>query len=187
MNDRDAKRPVWVDFDPDRDGAGAVIAALRRGAGHKPGVNTMWEYYTTWDGKAGAEPGPRFVAEHAALFLFAIHQQSKSTKMHQRGVSIGTAAARLKSEDSVGDQGIDALVRRIGGATSQDELIGHLRRLVSMLKIHGIGLDYDRVFEEIWRWASESRRDRICRDWGRDYHRPQQTQTSETTPIDERP
>ncbi|MCD0442839.1 type I-E CRISPR-associated protein Cse2/CasB [Glycomyces sp. A-F 0318] len=179
MSDDDTRR-FWNRFDPDDFEAPAKTAALRRGAGHEPGgIPAMWDFYTTWDLTRGGNATGRFRAEHETLVLFGTHQQSTGARMHQPEMDIGRAAARLAAQDSVGKPGLDALMNRIGGSTSQAELVGHLRRLVAMLKNHRIGLDYDRVFTAVRAWDDPSRRDRLCRDWGRQYKRPPETPARE--------
>ncbi|SDD04523.1 type I-E CRISPR-associated protein Cse2/CasB [Glycomyces harbinensis] len=181
-DDRDTGK-FWNRFDPDAFEASAKTAALRRGAGHEPGgIPAMWDFYTTWDLTKGGDAAGRFRAEHETLVLFGIHQQSTGARMHRRGMDVGRAAARLLAQESVGKQGLDALMNRIGGSTSQTELVGHLRRLVTMLKNHRIGLDYDRVYAAVWAWDDPSRRDGLCRNWGRQYKQPVDTPSEPSAP-----
>ncbi|WP_242423552.1 type I-E CRISPR-associated protein Cse2/CasB, partial [Frankia sp. EI5c] len=74
----DAPRPrFWELRHADGRPDGAALAALRQGAGREPGtVPQMWRHYTTLN--RGGELSFQLRAEHVALVLFAVHQQSQS-------------------------------------------------------------------------------------------------------------
>ncbi|XKK39593.1 type I-E CRISPR-associated protein Cse2/CasB [Nocardiopsis sp. ARC36] len=71
-------RHQWERFSLTDSQAGRILADLRRGLGREAGdVPEMWTYYTTLD-KDGRRTDA-LKAEHAALSLFGLHQQSQRT------------------------------------------------------------------------------------------------------------
>lgn len=151
---------------------GADLAALRRGIGREPGsVPEMWPYYTTLNADGAITDGLR--AEHLALTLFAIHQQSQSQPVHRDGVRLGTAVLALRRSDKF-KFNPEAVDRRFGAAataTSLTELANHLRGLIT--QIRGLrsqpGMDYTQLFHDLRVWQSPERRTTIRRRWGAQY------------------
>jgi CRISPR system Cascade subunit CasB len=162
---------------------GADLAKLRRGLGRGPGdVPEMWRFYTTLNQEGHKTAW--FAAEHDALTLFALHQQSQSRPMHRSGVGLGTAVRSLRGEkdsDIPGAEGgggkpkldrIDAVDRRFAAAataTSRSELVLHLRGLVTQLRGAGQGLDYTILHKELANWERPDRAPQIRRKWGSQY------------------
>jgi CRISPR system Cascade subunit CasB len=170
---------------------GADLAALRRGVGREPGsVPAMWPFYlmTNPDGTWTRE----YAAEHAALTLFATHQQSQARPMHRRAVGLPTAVLALRqhrpataatAQAAAAAEGqtdrqtpdwskIDAVDRRFNAAaTSADltELVMHLRGLVTQLRGIGQPLDYTRLYQDLRDWQYPSRVSRVRRRWGMQY------------------
>ncbi|MFN8104978.1 MAG: type I-E CRISPR-associated protein Cse2/CasB [Acidimicrobiia bacterium] len=166
--------------DPSRTPPGDELAALRRGAGRPPWtVPSMWPFLTEdvddrFRGPDGdrKELPPGVIAEHHALVLFAIHQQSQRRPVHMRGVGLGTAVRALHGSNRFTKQAVD---RRFYSAVTADELgelVHHLRHIIRLL--HGlpnvVALDYGRLMSDIrdWRWPGG--RDRVRRRWGLQYH-----------------
>lgn len=147
---------------------GADLAALRRGLGKDPGaVPEMWRYYTTLN-PAGTWT-PQLAAEHLALTLFAVHQQSKQDPMHRDGVvfAFGSAVRALHKKFSP-----DAVDRRFAAAataTSPNELGMHLRGLVSQLHDIGQPLDYTLLLADLVAWHNPARIPAVRRRWGSQY------------------
>lgn len=152
-----------------------TLAELRRGVGREPGtVPEMWPHYTqlTVDGRLSR----RLRAEHLAVSLFGMHQQSHSQPMHQPGRSLGRALRefhQVTRETSPGsDATADAVDKRLAAlatATSFPELAEHLRGVVSLLGSEDISLDYDLLYVSLLRWQDPERRGREVRRWGADY------------------
>lgn len=77
----------WTAFDSKNQYAGRDLAALRRGLGRQVGdVPEMWPFYESIvSPDRPVHTQPRIEAEHAALTLFAVHQQSRPETMHRAG------------------------------------------------------------------------------------------------------
>jgi CRISPR system Cascade subunit CasB len=165
---------------------GVELAALRRGLGREPGsVPAMWPFYVLTNDEG--ERTPEFDAEHAALTLFAVHQQSQALPMHRAGIGLGTAVLELRKRRGGGPPDtsaktaagsapdwskVDAVDRRFGAAataTDLDELVMHLRGLVTQLRGIGQPLDYDTLHAELRDWTSPRGAGRVRRRWGMQY------------------
>lgn len=156
--------------------ARADLAKLRRALG-KPAtrVPEVWEYTLgavpeslRWDRD---EPSPAEQAAHAALTLFAMHQQSMSVPAHVHGVSLGRAVGQLACS---GEQSADAVTRRfmaVATATSVDEALFHIRGLVSQLRSVHTGLDYARLADDLVKLLNPERAQTVRLAWGRDFYR----------------
>lgn len=166
----------------------ADLAALRRAASQPPGADPrIWEL-TLADVSPWArddEITPAEHAVHAAMTLYALHQQSRSTPVHRRGVGLGAAVRELGRTTSA-----EAAVRRrfeaFGTAATFGELLHHARGLVRQLRSAGVVLDYGRLTQDLLDWQDPNRVSAVRLRWGRDYHRvrppaggePQQTPTN---------
>lgn len=150
--------------------AGADLAALRRGIGREPGtVAQMWPYYTTLNDEG--EMTGELRAEHTALTLYAVHQQSRPRPMHITGIGLGRAVRALHSGEH-GKFSQEAVNRRFAAAataTSPAELAMHLRGLIAQLHTIGHGLDYSQLCRDLVDWQDADRVGRVRRRWGRDY------------------
>lgn len=172
---------------------GADLAALRRGIGRAPGtVPGMWPYYTggpehdvyadprsdTW------QPHPAFVAQHHALTLYGLHQQSQTAAAHKPGVGVGAAVAALHRVHGASSEAIDRRFLACVSAASVDELAVHLRGLITQLK--GVtplpAIDYDQLTKDLTWWPDPDRRTTIRRRWGLDYQQATRPDTTETEP-----
>ncbi|MFG2043924.1 type I-E CRISPR-associated protein Cse2/CasB [Dactylosporangium sp. NPDC048998] len=189
--------------------AGADLAALRRGVGRLPGsVPAMWPFYTqiNSDGRTTA----RYAAEHAALTLFAIHQQSQATSMHRPGIGLGTAVLRLRQHgqrrgggpapatgpaapDWSKESPVDRRFNSAATASDVTELVLHLRGLVTQLRGIAQPLDYTMLFDDLRRWDFPEGAARARRRWGMQYFtrngqtndKDEDTATDPTQPTDE--
>lgn len=184
-------RPYWARFTDGEGGwvaraghaagppPGEDLAALRRGLGRAPGsVPNMWRFYVTTIDESRLsgwsdtfEPPPALAAEHHALTLYAIHQQSNARPMHRRGQGLGTALLHLRRTGAFSEEALDRRVIAAATATSVDELAVHLRGLVRQLRTasHGISLDYDQLWVDLTRYSSARRRGAVRRRWGAQY------------------
>lgn len=171
------RRPwYWVRFDPKDKSVGAETAQLRKGIDKPAGsVPELWRYYavaiTDWEAATGAMP-PALLAEHAALTLFGIHQQSQSTSMHKHGEHIGTALRKLRASDQFAHnpEALDRRVNAAATATSATELVFHLRGLVTLLRGQQLPIDYTALVEDIAGWQNPESRARARRRWGANYY-----------------
>ena len=165
----------WATFDPKARSAGADTAALRKGLGREPGsVPELWRFYKVAVPEEVAATGritSELAAEHAALTLFALHQQSQAASMHQDGEHIGSALLKLRGSDqfSANPGALDQRVGAAATATSVTELVFHLRGLITLLRGKQLPLDYTQLTHDIadWRWPEHQAR--VRRRWGASY------------------
>lgn len=171
----------------------ADLAALRQAASQPPGADPRtWELtlaeVSPWARDEQITPAEH--AAHAAMTLYALHQQSRSTPMHRSGAGLGAAVRELGLVTSA-----EAAVRRrfevLGTAATFGELLHHARGLVRQLRSAGVALDYGRLTQDLLDWQDPTRVAAVRLRWGRDYHRirppagePPQTVTD---PSEERP
>lgn len=188
MTDENRKTPYWYRYsdggptwrDPRRTPPGEDLAAMRIGEGREAfTVPSMWPYLTKIadDGFADPRTDSRqlpapVVAEHHALVVFGIHQQSQALPVHRKSAGLGEAVKRLHTSDRFSE---DAVGRRFYAAVTADELgelTHHLRGLVRQLRsLPGVvPLDYDRLQDDFRRWQQADTRAQVRRRWGRGYH-----------------
>jgi CRISPR system Cascade subunit CasB len=176
------RRPhFWQRFTDARRPDGQDLAALRRGIDRDAGtVPAMWPYYTTL-----TEDGQRthaLVAEHLALTLFAVHQQSKPKLMHADGVGLGSAVLKLKQAKEFSPEALDRRFAAAATATSIGELAVHLRGLITQLRGIGQPLDYTRLARDLRDWQVPERAPAVRRSWGGQYFAPPKS-TDANTPT----
>ncbi len=147
---------------------GAELAALRRGIGREPGgVPAMWPYYTALD--AEGRLTARLRAEHVALTLFAVHQQSLPTAAHHAGTGLGRAVLALRDSEKFSPAAVDRRFAAAATATSLDEAAHHLRGLVRQLRQVPHGLDYTQLWADLVAWQYPEKVGRVRRRWGAQY------------------
>jgi CRISPR system Cascade subunit CasB len=129
----------------------------------------MWRFYTTL--KDDGLVSERLRAEHTALTLFAVHQQSQSRPMHVRSVGLGRAVRALHSGPNArfSQEAVDRRFAAAAAATSMVELTMHLRGLVSQLHDIGQELDYTQLFNDLVAWQHPDRVGQVRRRWGSGY------------------
>ncbi|WP_149562860.1 type I-E CRISPR-associated protein Cse2/CasB [Streptomyces cacaoi] len=148
------------------------LAALRKGVGRRVGdVPEMWPFYESIVSPTRpVHAQPRIEAEHAALALFALHQQSRRECMHRDEVGLGTAARQLRDSGRFSPEAVDRRMNQIATAADARELVAHLRGLVGLLRTTDLPLDYTRLRKNIEQWHYAEARHRIRAQWGNDYH-----------------
>jgi CRISPR type I-E-associated protein CasB/Cse2 len=139
-----------------------------------------------------------YVAEHAALTLFGLHQHGSALPVHRPGVGLGAAGRVLRAhlvaeaEASSGRRLDEASERRVGAtvrrrltaaatATDLEELVQHLRGLVPLLRRADIGLDYTRLHRDLCDWHTPGH-GRVLRSWGLQYTEPIPVEQERTGP-----
>ncbi|OHV19237.1 type I-E CRISPR-associated protein Cse2/CasB [Parafrankia soli] len=155
---------------------------MRRGAGRDPGtVPQMWRHYTTLDQKGQETADLR--AEHAALILFAMHQQSQTRLMHTVGVGLGAAVRRLRESEKFSADAVDRRFEAAATATSLSEASYHLRGLVRQLRGLPQPLDYTELYWDLVAWQDPDRIGQVRRRWGSQYFpgRDRKTDTAAST------
>lgn len=167
--------------------ARADLARLRRGLGKPAGsVPEIWEITVGAVPDALSsdrdEPSQAELAAHAAFTLYALHQQSLPRPMHVPGMSFGQAVRQLHAGD---DRSKEAVARRfmaVATAVSNDEVLTHVRGLVTQLRSAQIGLDYARFADEVADLLNPPKAQTVRLRWGRDFYRSSRdTDDTETT------
>ena len=169
-------------------GVAGDFAALRRGVAAAPGSDpSIWrltleglpDQYRGGDDRITAEEH----AAHAALTLYATHQQSQPTGVHQRGITLGRATSRLSKE--AGEAGVIRRFHALGTASSFTEVMHHARGLISQLRQKKIQLDYGHLAVDLARLQHPESAAAVRLAWGRDFTFPTRTneQTESTDPT----
>lgn len=121
-------------------------------------------------------PSPGEWAVHAALTLYAIHQQSQTTPMHQRGweYGLGQAIRQLvrRNPDAYTSLEEGELPRRFAAlvtAESFPETVHYARQLVSQLRGEAIPLDYALLAQQFYDLQMPGRTDATKLAWGRGF------------------
>ncbi|MFJ8806083.1 type I-E CRISPR-associated protein Cse2/CasB [Streptomyces sp. NPDC102490] len=170
----------------DRSHAVGALARLRRGAGREAGETPdLWSLIDT-DPLHATAAGARPLGEqeleraenalHAALTLWAFHQQSRGVPMHrrhtrQRPGGLGAAVRRLMPTD-----GTDAPIRkrlvRAGTAPDLATLTQRLRDIVALLRSAKtpVPLDYALLAGQLYLWQYPDGPAAVRRRWGRSFH-----------------
>ncbi|MEV5396269.1 type I-E CRISPR-associated protein Cse2/CasB [Streptomyces cellulosae] len=183
----------------DRPQAVAALARLRRGAGREAGETPdLWNLIDT-GALHTSEAGTRALGEqelgraenalHAALTLWAFHQQSRGTPMHrrhtrERPTGLGAAVRRLMPADGVDEPARKRLVRA-GTAPDLVSLTQRLRDIVALLRREDIPLDYALLAGQLYCWQWPDGPAAVRRRWGRSFHeqrRPRSASVENTTP-----
>jgi len=179
-------------YQNDRPDAVAALAILRRGVSLSPGVDPRVAALTTGDlfsddDHLPIEPHRAEYAAHAALTLFAVHQQSHRERgMHHRDYPFGRSIRLLGKGESDGRK--EAIRRRFNAvATAEEpsEVLHHARGLVQQLRTAGVQLDYAGFARDLYWLQTPGGGDRVRRAWGRDFFRVTRSENdTDTDPSD---
>ena len=158
----------------------ATLANLRRGVGKTPGeLPELWgtlfqNFPKALNEKASEiEPSKAEWAAYLSLTLYALHQQGhdiEKENMQRDGVGLGTAVRRLVPEGEA-EENSSIFSRFQTLATSSDikELAHHLRGIIQLLNQGKIGLDNEKLSEDLYRYQFEDSRNGVRLKWGRQY------------------
>ncbi|MCA0178374.1 MAG: type I-E CRISPR-associated protein Cse2/CasB [Actinobacteria bacterium] len=135
----------------------------------------------------GAADTPNAVerAVHSALVLYAIHAQSAKGPAHKPKKRVGQAVREVaitQKPDDPTDAAIIARFHTCAKASSYNQLVRHLRGLITLLRSSDIALDYGLLAQDLYR-AQQPDGMRIVRlRWGRSFHNfsPQQITSAES-------
>ncbi|MDR1634689.1 MAG: type I-E CRISPR-associated protein Cse2/CasB [Bifidobacteriaceae bacterium] len=167
----------WIWGRSDRAG---VLANLRRAVNLTPGdaVSTWGIEFGTFPEKLlgqGDRPSKAESAVHAALTLYAIHQQSHhSTPMHHPGRSLAAAvrvlALQLSPDNRVPEQPPHRFTA-LATAGSQAELLNHARGLIRQLGTSKppIPLDYGQLAADLYSIQYSSSAPGVRLRWAREF------------------
>ena len=177
--------------------ATALLAQLRQSVTRPPGsVPAIWDLTIGWlwepadDGTMRAvhsdAPTHEERAAHAALTLYAVHQQSRGQRMHVPGHGFGRAVRGLTARDSAGQENEKPARRRFNAvmtASTFDEAVYHLRGLVTQLRAANVPLDYGMLADDLRIFQFPGGGDAVRRRWGRQYYqvRPETIDTQSAT------
>ncbi|MFH8491944.1 type I-E CRISPR-associated protein Cse2/CasB [Streptomyces longisporoflavus] len=188
---------TWV-LQVDNNGPpGEELADLRAGLGQPTGsVMALWPYYAT---ETDGQFTPELEAEHGALTLYGLHQQSQKRPMHQQHLALGQALRRLRDSEKFLDSALDRRVEAAATTTSVPALLYRLRGLIPQLRSQAIPLDYDQLMRDLRQWSHPEPRQWVRRRWGLAYYahgtpgaadreeKPPADNTAHGTAAEERP
>jgi len=167
------------------------LAALRRASTSSPGSDPrVWELTLAGlDVPAGTsdEPTDEERAAHAALTLYAIHQQSQTASMHRAGYGVGRSVRALVLPDRSNEKAVRRRFEALGTASTFAELMEHARGLVRQLRSADVPLDYGRFADDLVALQDPAVAAGVRLRWGREYHRtrrPHATGSSAAAPTD---
>lgn len=157
------------------------LAALRHAATKVPGgVADTWSL--EFEGMPselvgrGSEPSAGEWSVHAALTLYAIHQQSQMAPMHQRGREHGLGQAIrdliFQESDRYANLEQGELPRRFAAlvtAESFPETMHYARQLIGQLRSASIPLDYTLLARQFYDLQIPGRSDAVKLAWGRGF------------------
>lgn len=162
--------------------ATASIARLRHAVGHDIGADPdIFEWTMPIDGEViGINPSrydsgatAQEMAAHAALTLFAVHQQSvHESSMHtDDNVSMGGAVGHM-AYGNFNESGIRSMFNKLQMANSWKELIRYARGLISLLKRERVALNYGVLAQDLYALRSgRNAANKVRTRWGRDFQR----------------
>jgi CRISPR system Cascade subunit CasB len=179
--------------DRENSEATATLARLRRCAPDAVGADpTVWAV-TLADlpdqlrsGRKDDEASPAERAVHAALVLYATHQQSNQIPVHVRGASLGGAVRRLAEARAHNGEPDEASIRRLHQVVLANDAPGrlhHLRGLITLLRSESdpIPLDYAQLAVDLWRLLDPKQdSERVVARWGRELHNRPRATTGES-------
>lgn len=156
----------------------AHLAEMRRGVGKEPGeLPVLWGMLfdsipEELTGTGNASPAEWAI--YTALTLYALHSQGNDAPMHQKEISLGSAAAKLiRNEDDT--ERILNRLHLVATAVTPQDLAYHLRGIVQLLRSEGIPLDYARLAKELYQFHYEASANAIKLNWGREFYRSRRT------------
>lgn len=126
----------------------------------------------------GAEPSWAETAVHAALTLYAVHQQGKTKPMYVPGDehSFGASLRQLVRSDKGRYSNLEEgeMPRRFRAfitADSMEEALHYARQLIQQLRAAEIPVDYARFAAQLYTLQSPYTADKVRLAWGREYSR----------------
>lgn len=164
----------------------ATLAHLRNSIGHdishtvevwKDVFSEMPIEFLSRDGLVTKEENAVFVA----LQLYALHQQGLSESVHEKESNGGTRGEKKIRSSNIGHSlktlrdpkeysGIDRRFNAMITSSSFQELVVHLRHLVSILKSKSkVKVNYARLADDLF-WYQNGRKEQVRLRWGQSYY-----------------
>ncbi|YAL82095.1 type I-E CRISPR-associated protein Cse2/CasB [Dermacoccaceae bacterium W4C1] len=156
----------------------ARLALLRRADPAEPGADPGVWPITLADCPASllgdhAAPSAAEQALHAAVCLYAVHQQSLSVPMNVEGPSVGLAVRRLVASrgSTIADaNGVRTRFQRVALSPEPSQRIRHLRGLIQLLRGQQVPLDYPRLAGDLMLLDWPRSADQVRLRWARDLY-----------------
>lgn len=156
--------------------ARADLARLRRGLGKPAGsVPEIWALTVgavpqelSWDRD---EPSRAERAAHAAITLYALHQQSMTVAAHDAAVSFGRAVGGLRHSGTWSEEAVTRRFMAVATAESIEEVLVHARGLITQLRAERKPTDYARFADDLFGLLTPTRAQSVRLRWGRDFYR----------------
>jgi len=170
-------------------GAAAALARLRRAPVDDLAEGGVFDLvYDDLPERLMSDAGEPTAAEsaiHAALVLYAGHQQSRGEPMHVYGRSLGRAARELAiiRGDGALDEAAVTRFQRVATATGRAARLAQLRSFIALLRSHGIPLDYARLARDLYDLDQPDGAARVRLRWGRDLHTRISSEHAAPTPV----
>ncbi|MFT3859873.1 type I-E CRISPR-associated protein Cse2/CasB [Micropruina sp.] len=171
----------------------ATLARLRRCAPDAVGADPMVWAVTLADlpdqlrsRNKDDEASPAERAVHAALVLYATHQQSNQIPVHVTGASLGGAVRRLAEARAHNGEPDESSIRRLHQVVLANDAPGrlhHLRGLITLLRSESdpIPLDYAQLAVDLWRLLDPKQDSaHVVARWGRELHNRPRATTGES-------
>ncbi|HIV58285.1 MAG TPA: type I-E CRISPR-associated protein Cse2/CasB [Candidatus Stackebrandtia faecavium] len=108
-------------------------------------------------------------AVHAAMTLYAVHQQSLYEPMHDNGGNRPGAAFALLRSEGMSEQAVRRRFDSLLMAGNFAELSQHLRTLVRLLRDSSISMDYGRLTRDLYEWQFDFAATGVRIQWSRDF------------------
>lgn len=169
-------------FSPENhSSAAAKLATLRHAVAREPGaVAEIWsiELEGLPEILTSKSDAPSAVerAIHAALVLYAIHQQSQTAPMHMRGreYGLGQAMRHLVYQKAGQYENLEPgkLPRRFAALVTTevfDEVVHYTRQLIGQLRHAEIPLDYALLARHLYELQLPGRAETVRLAWGRGF------------------
>ncbi|MBA4084673.1 MAG: hypothetical protein C0493_07000 [Kytococcus sp.] len=181
----------------------AQVARLRRLDPGKPGDDpASWALVldgipaSLVGGEAGdgtMQPSSGESAAHAAICLYAAHQQSHGDGVHERDARPGRAFGALARARAMGEQqrspSVVAHIHAASTASTPSRRYFELRTLITLLRGERsprITMDYGLLAQDLYRLADPRTAPSVRLAWGRDIHaRPSDVPSPSQTPGDQ--
>lgn len=142
----------------------ATLAALRRGLLLEPAQ--FFQLYSVIPSGLLAVSREEVERRLVVAILFASHWEDRfsgeqlAERPHNLGESLRTLAMRKADAATPSDQLLpDALKRRMDAilAAPADEVYGHLRHLIGLLRSEGVPVDWNQLLWDLRRWSDPDR------------------------------
>ena len=178
VNGHEGRKDGYLD---DNAQAVAAIAQLAHAVGHEVGADpaiiawTVPNMHDTNIYPHGVRPsdGPTDEerAAHAAVTLFAVHQQSQRNQpMHVDAyISLGRAVGGM-AIGNFNEKGIRSTFDKLQTASSWTEMVRHARHLIALLKREDLPINYGLFAQDLMQLQqSRTKANAVRLRWGRDY------------------